>query len=591
MYPLLGTASTLLALLPIARGSPVYSDPTAACEALGRSFASRTHNVTVTIAQYLSAGTNLTLDQTGAVVTCAEPFQLVPVDLCRIAMHVQTSPRSEITLETWLPTGWNSRFLSTGNGGESGCVLYPDVAYAAGLGFATVGANNGHNGTGGKAFYQNEDIVADFAYRSVHTGVVVGKELTQTYYKREHTKSYFLGCSTGGRQGLKSAQDFPDDFDGIVAGAPAVAWDSLVSWGGHFFVLTGTNTSATYLTPTDWALVHADVLAQCDGLDGAVDGILEDPQLCTYRPENLLCSLHARNSSGSSSCLTAAQIRTVRHIFEPYYGVDGTLIYPRMQPGSEVQAAQGRYSGQPFSFTVDWFRYVVLEDPEWQAEQLDVQDAALAMAKDPGGIATWKGDLSAFRRKGGKLLQYHGQMDAQISSEISPRYYDHVVRTMGLPSHELDKFYRFFRISGMGHCEGGDGAWQIGQTASGTAGSRLDPQHNVLMRMVEWVERGGAPETLSGVKFINVSFATAVLEHIMLLYFEARVELMVHNRIPRPWVWRLSAGTANTRFETNVSTRRTIRILRPGDVCSSKCHRPSPDSVREWCTLLDTAPR
>jgi feruloyl esterase len=119
------------------------------------------------------------------------------------------------------PTG-RGRFLSTGNGGVSGCIQYEDIAYGTSFGFATVGANNGHNGTSGKAFHQAPGVVEDFAWRSVRTGVVVGKEITTLFYGKNFTKSYYLGCSTGGRQGMKLAQMFHADFDEIVAGAPAL---------------------------------------------------------------------------------------------------------------------------------------------------------------------------------------------------------------------------------------------------------------------------------------------------------------------------------------------------------------------------------
>ncbi|KAK5136184.1 hypothetical protein LTR08_004021 [Meristemomyces frigidus] len=474
----------------------IVSNPESACESIASNFVSQ--NVTVNFAHYIPAGTNISLEQDGVLATCARPSQVVSVDLCRVAMLVKTSSISNITLEAWLPTNWTGRFLSTGNGGTSGCIQYEDLAYTAGFGFATVGANNGHNGTSGEAFYQNSEIVADFAYRSLHTGVVVGKAITKAYYEQNYTKSYYLGCSTGGRQGMKSVQDFPDDFDGVLAGAPAVAFDNLSSWSGHFLLVQGSNTSATWLDPAEWAMVHQDILLQCDGIDGVADGIIEDPDLCHYRPENLLCG-----SGNSTHCLSAAKVRSVGLTFEPYYGTNGALIFPRMQPGSELIASGVYYTGTPFQYSTDWFRYAILEDPTWDPTTQTSADADTAARKDPSGISTWKGDLSAFKNKGGKLLHYHGQADPVITSTNSPRYYNHIVRSMGLPSSELDAFYRFFRISGMGHCSGGVGAWQIGQNGASAVNATLDAQHNVLLRMIDWVENGEAPETLTGVKFVN----------------------------------------------------------------------------------------
>jgi feruloyl esterase len=205
-------------LIALTVAQQIVTDPVAACGDLGSSLA--IENVHVNFVQYLPAGSNISLTQNYNLSTCGYTSQIVSNDLCRVAMYVATSYRSGITLEAWLPTNWTGRFLSTGNGGLNGCIQYPDLAYTAALGFATVGANNGHNGTSGYAFYNNLDVVHDFVDRSLHTGVVVGKEITKQYYGNAHKKSYYLGCSTGGRQGFKAVQSYPNDFDGVVAGAP-----------------------------------------------------------------------------------------------------------------------------------------------------------------------------------------------------------------------------------------------------------------------------------------------------------------------------------------------------------------------------------
>ncbi|KAI5364568.1 Putative tannase/feruloyl esterase, alpha/Beta hydrolase [Septoria linicola] len=488
---------TGLSLISLAGAQAVIQDPASACSSIASSFSHP--KVTINFSEHVAAGTNLTLDQsTPELVTCDRASQVAPVDLCRVAFYVATSNRSGITAEAWLPTNWTGRYLSVGNGGLNGCIAYEDIAYGTESGFAAVGSNDGHNGTAGNAFYQNADVVEDFAYRSIVTETLVGKALTYAFYSKPHTKSYYAGCSTGGRQGFKMAQDHPDLFDGILAGAPALAFNNLSAWSGHFLPITGSNTSATYLSPAKWALVHADILAQCDSLDGAVDGIIEDPSLCTYEPVAIECPSHATNTS---TCLTAPQVSTVTQIFSPYYGEAGSLIYPRMQPGSELVASRLYYNGQPFPYTTDWYRYAILQDPNWDSVSLNSSLAAYASSLNPFNIETWSGDLSAFRNKGGKLLHYHGLVDGIISSDNSPRYYSHVAETMSLSPSELDSFYRFFRISGMGHCSGGDGAWQIGQESGGES----DAEHNVLRRMVEWVEKGAeaAPESVIGTKYVN----------------------------------------------------------------------------------------
>jgi hypothetical protein len=199
-------------------------------------------------------------------------------------------------------------------------------------------------------------VVEDFAIRSLHTGVVVGKELTKQFYGTAHKKSYYLGCSTGGRQGFKSVQSYPLDFDGVLAGAPALNYPNLNSWSNHFYPIFGDPGNATFVPVPLWVAIHQEILNQCDAIDGVVDGIIENPELCRFRPEAMQC---ASGSANSSTCLTGAQAKAVREAFTDYYGVDGKLIYPRMQPGSEIIASLVYYFNGAFSYSSDWFRYVV----------------------------------------------------------------------------------------------------------------------------------------------------------------------------------------------------------------------------------------
>ena len=340
-------------------------------------------------------------------------------------------------------------------------------------------------------------IIEELNACSLHTGVVVGKEVSNQFYDTQYSKSYYLGCSTGGRQGMKEAQSFPEDFDGIVAGAPAVAFNNLTYWTANFFNEFGPTNASTYVTPQAWlTFIHEDILNQCDAIDGAVDGIIEDPLLCDYRPENLLCNT---TSTNSTNCLTSAQASAVRAAFSPVYGNGGALIFPAMQPGSEINGFPLVYiTGQPFSYAVDWFRFAVYNNSDFDPYSLTIDDADNAYRIDPGDIESWA-SIAGFRDKGGKLLHYHGQADPIITSDISPQYYDFQSTRLAQPASELDSFYRFFRISGMSHCVGGNGAWMIGQSDMGNA--TLDPDANVLMAMVRWVEQGIAPDTIQGIKY------------------------------------------------------------------------------------------
>jgi feruloyl esterase len=165
-----------------------------------------------------------------------------------------------------------------------------------------------------------------------------------------------------------------------------------------------------------WPVIHQDILDQCDGLDGYVDGIIEDPLKCNYTSKSLICG-----GTNTTDCLTPLQSETVQRVFEPLYADDGSLIYPRMQPGSEIVASHVQYSGTPFPYTVDWFRYAIYNDPTWNAYTISNADYVNAYRANPAEIETWKGDLSGIQKRGAKILHYHGQMDGIISSDNSPR--------------------------------------------------------------------------------------------------------------------------------------------------------------------------
>jgi feruloyl esterase len=233
--------------------------------------------------------------------------------------------------------------------------------------------------------------------------------------------------------------------------------------------------------------------------------IIEDPDLCHPLFEHLISNATTTNTS---TYLNAAQASRVRQVFEPLYSINRTLLYPRMQPGSELNAYPSLFSGTPFTYSSDWYKYVVYSDPDWDPISLTLADIDFARAQDPYNISAWDADLSSFKKAGGKLLTYHGMQDQQITSDNSERYYHRLAATMGLTSSELDDFYRYFRIGGMGHCNGGPGAWNIGAYATGGTGGTVldtptDPGSNVLMAMVAWVERGEAPEHVRGEKFVN----------------------------------------------------------------------------------------
>jgi feruloyl esterase len=342
---------------------------------------------------------------------------------------------------------------------------------------------------------------------SVHTGVETGKALMEPFYGNNANKSYFLGCSLGGRQAIKATEMFPQDFDGVVAGSPAVDFVNLYSWRAHFYPLTGPVGSSDFVTPTVWkTTIHDEVLRQCDMIDGVSDGIIEDPTLCHFDPSTLLCG----TASNTSGCLSSSQVEIVRKVFETYTWENGTLLYPGMNPGGEIMSADGLYDGQPWALSQNWFRYAVYNNPNWDPATYTLADAEFAANLNPATICTWPSSLSAFQKRGGKVVMFHGSQDNQITSFNSPRFYKHLAEGMGYTSEQMDEFFRLFRISGMFHCNGGPGAWVVGQQGGPAAQGRFDRESNVLAAVVDWVEQGRAPDTMTGTKFVNDSAALGV---------------------------------------------------------------------------------
>lgn len=339
----------LYPLLSLANASTYSTD----CSGLANSLHFDGVNASIISSSLVSAGTtiNIALTSPGQALNC-QNTTVPSVDICRVVVNVTTSYRSSSYIEVWLPSGeaspWNGRFLSTGNGGLNGCVDYANIVYTTSLGFASTGDNGGHDGNSGNGtpFLNNNDVIVDFSYRSRHSAVIVGKQTAKALYGKGQSKSYYYDCSTGGRQGLKAVQMFPEDFDGVVAGSPATDFNHLTDWSGHFLTLTGQNTSdPRFLTSAQWALVDAEVFNQCDELDGVKDGILEDSSICAFNPETLLCK-RGTNATSIPDCLTVTQTQTVRNVFSPLYGLNNTFLYPRLSPGAELAAD----APEPFSY-------------------------------------------------------------------------------------------------------------------------------------------------------------------------------------------------------------------------------------------------
>jgi feruloyl esterase len=393
---------------------------------------------------------------------------------CRVVAALRPSPQSDIRIEVWLPLqDWNGKYLGVGNGGFSGSISHSALADGVRRGYASASTNTGHEGGSGRFALGQPQKVIDFGYRAVHEMTLAAKYLVRRFYARAPSHAYWNGCSAGGRQGLQSAQRYPQDYDGIVAGAPALDWTGRASSALRVAAaVRATDDSA--LDAAAMRALHRGALAACDAQDGMADEVISDPPSCRFDPVALQCT-EERNTA----CLNPAQVAAARAIYaSPPNPATGRAI-TGLSPGSETGWATWA-GASPFATAVDHFRYIVEGNPNWSPStfQFD-RDAARAETQDANTLNALNPDLRAFFRQGGKLIQYHGWSDPQISPGVSPQYYESVVRRIGNLA-AVKRSHRLFMVPGMAHCSGGDGT------------DRFD----MLAVLEKWVEAGTAPDEI-----------------------------------------------------------------------------------------------
>ncbi|TFK46083.1 feruloyl esterase-like protein [Heliocybe sulcata] len=438
----------------------------------------------------------------GATVNITTLYSMINTNtlpaFCRLQFAITTNSTANKTAgtEVWLPDSWNGRFLGTGNGGFSGGVGVADLGFAAvQQGFAGVGTDTGHISAVGDGTWggpHNDNAIIDFAYRAMHLSVVAGKQIVEQYYGTAANKSYYMSCSTGGREGLKEAQQFPEDFDGVVVGSPANWMTHLPAWSIRVNLNVLPVGSPQWITPEMWTgLIHDEVMRQCDALDGVTDNIINNPLICDFRPETLACEA----GQNTSTCLNPAQINAIHNIFAPYYQ-NGTYVFEGAYPGGEEGYAYGLLTPNLSSGSVNYYQYFILNDTTWDPTTLNLTVIDLADKLNAANMNAIATDLTPFvgPEHNGKIIHYVGLADNVISPGNSLHYYgtvrDHMAQT-SMPN--MDDYYRLFTVPGMSHW-GGYGANAFGQAGFATPPIVNDSTHNVLLAMVRWVEEGVAPD-------------------------------------------------------------------------------------------------
>jgi feruloyl esterase len=432
-------------------------------------------------------------------ITSVTP-ESAPAPHCKVAGVIGP----EIHFELLLPDEWNGKFAMGGGGGFVGSVVNTSLMLGSlQAGYATVGTDTGHQGHPLDASWalNNMERIVNFGHQAVHRTAVTAKALTRAYYQNDIARSYFTGCSRGGGQALMEAQRYPEDFDGIVSGAPAYNWPMLGAMAtqiNQVMYPDPKDIEAAVVGPKEQELIESSYLEKCDEQDGIKDGILNDPRQCKFDVATLLCK-----GKKTDSCLSKEQLAAVKVIYDgpkdekgnamfygfPFGGENSIGGWPRwLTGGMKYQADLDEFQGGVdvgdieapiapnlfYAFGNGIMKYFVYNDPEWTYNNYNFdtfhKDAELVAAT----LNATNPDLSAFRERGGKLIMYTGWSDAAITAHGTIGYYKDVLAHNETAANDV----RLFMMPGVEHCFGGPGPSWV----------------NYLTEIDKWVETGKAPE-------------------------------------------------------------------------------------------------
>jgi hypothetical protein len=487
----------------IATSVPSASAQTA-CQALANLTLT---NATIVSATSVAAGSY----KPPAAPGLSAPTKPLPA-FCRVAGVARPTSDSEIHFEVWLPASdWNGKFEQVGNGGFAGTIPLSGMAEPLLHGYATAATDDGHVAGPDQTWaIGHPEKVIDFGYRAVHETSVQARAILRAFYGKDAQRSYFVGCSEGGREGLTEAQRYPKDFEGIVAGAPAIHWNAL-QLRGAWDALALLATPDSYIPPARLPVLQNGAVSACDMIDGAKDGFIENPELCHFDPATVQC-----RGDAASGCLTAAQVEAAKKIYGPMKNQQtGSIIGPGFSPGVEafpanwvvwITGPSAPQLGVGKLFATFFFRDLVYADPKWTVQSLDL-DKDIKAANDRFGatLNSDDPDLHAFKARGGKLIQYHGWGDAAIPPQGSVDYFESVQKNMG----NTQGFYRLFMVPTMSHCAGGPGATIFGN-AGGMEPPQEDAEHDVVLALDLWVEKSAAPDHIIATGFMQNNPAKGV---------------------------------------------------------------------------------
>ncbi len=433
-------------------------------------------DTTITAAQTLPAGPTTIIGTTapGTIAPIFGTFNgTIPVPICRVRGVIKPTSVSNIIFEAWMPvSGWNGKFEVVGDGGTAGSLGLNNMVTPVGKGYAVANTDTGHQSQTSSFALVSDELVEDFAHRGFHVTTQVGKQVVAAYYGTGPSRSYFVGCSTGGAEAMSEVQRYPDDFDGIVAGDPS--WDQMRLYAARVWLNTFVNrTPAAVIPASKYPMIHNAVLERCDAVDGVKDGVIEDPTKCAFDFSTLTCS-----EADRADCLTKDQVETANAMTRPIRDPkSGAVLHPgRYYPGSEL--GWGGVAGpSPSGESHEGMRKIVFT-PDWDYHTITVpDDVERAVRADKGLLYGGDPDVSRFFTRGGKLLMYHGWADPLVSPDTSVMMFKRINDTVGSSAANS---LALFMVPGMGHCQGGPGTDVFDKVAA------LD----------QWVDTGKKPQSI-----------------------------------------------------------------------------------------------
>lgn len=409
---------------------------------------------------------------------------------CRVEGVIE----KEIGFELWLPesSAWNGRFLTGGVGGQAGNFNYRELSRGVRQGFASASTDTGHKASDRHWLLGDPMRAVNYAERANHLLAVKAKQIVTRFYKRAIRTALFMGCSGGGRQALTEAQRYPDDYDGILAGAPGPKTPEMSA--RRMWEMQQHSATASIMTDRLWGLVYQSAIRTCDPLDGVTNGVIDHPMNCPFRIASLLCS-----KTMGPECLTAEQVRIAERIYAPLHDETGKRIDDGLLPGVRVhpQVLPEPFTPGPAYLAVALFGDGVHRDADWDpatfriARDLPAIDRVMNLhADDP--------NIRPFVSRGGKLLIYQGWSDPLVAAQPTITYYEAAAQLLGAQGQDS---LRLFMIPGVDHCVGGPGTDSFG--GSGGEAHVVDPGHDMLSALTAWVEQGRPPERIVAAKRVD----------------------------------------------------------------------------------------